>query len=295
MPRFQKHFPKNAKSFFDPASDEDFKRKHPIGYGVLVFCGITGLLLPLVVLIIVTCIWFPVPNSGFLLLAMAGCFIIGIGIFNIIAAWINQYLGHWVTIGCFLLGGVLVAISLTIMYTPDIYALFDEAMVSYYFITLLFLALPPIFYMMFRFSIDSWMRRKRISKTRIRKLKKGKRNYWWYEAIHQQYEMGLLYHLNKWLTIIYPITLGLSVLLGWLRFMAPVISGMFAVLSLMTAAMLLFVSAQDNLDKYGVPIVFFRQSHKKAIDSVFFDLMLAAFPLLMAYTHVKMMIEIVLR
>lgn len=293
MPKFQKGFPKNAGSYFNPTSDEEFKRKHPIGYGVLVGCGIGGLILPLIILILVTSVFFPAPNSGFLFLAMVGCFIIGIGIFNIVAAWIGQYLGHWVTLGCFLLGGLLVAISCFIIYTPDIYALFDEEMVSFYFMSMLFLALPPIFYMMFRFAIESWLRRKKISKSRIKKLKTGKRNYWWYEAIHEQYNMGLLYGLNKFLTVSYPITLGISILLGWLRAMAPFISGLYALISITVAVMTLFASVQKNLDEYGVPFVILRQSKNKRMDSIIFDLATAAFPLSAAYAHIVMMVGIV--
>lgn len=293
MPKFQKNCPKNGKSFFDPASDEDFKRQHPIGYGFLVGCGIGGLLLPQIILILVTCVFFPAPNSGFLILAMLGCFIIGIGIFNIVAAWIGQYLGHWVTFGCFLLGGLLVAISCVILYTPDIYTLFDEEIVGYYFMSLLFLALPPIFYLMFRLSINSWLRRKKVSKSSIKKLKKGKKNYWWYEAIHAQYGMGMLYYLNKFLTIFYPIVLGISILLGWLRPVAPLISGLYALISLIAAVMSFFTSIQNNLDEYGVPIVILRQSKSKRIDSIILDLAIAAFPLSAAYAHILVMVELV--
>lgn len=293
VPKFQKNFPKNAGHFFYPASDTDFKRKHPIGYGILVCCGIGGLVLPLFILILITSVIAPAPNSGFLFLAMVGCFIIGIGIFNIVAAWIGQYLGHAVTLGCFLLGGLLVAISCVIIYNPDIYTLFDEEMVSYYFFSLMLLALPPIFYLMFRFAIDSWLRRKKISRSKIKKLKAGKRNYWWYEEIHRQYNMGLLYHLNKFLTISYPITLGLSILLGWLRPVAPLISGLYAIVSLAVAAMSLFTSVQNNLEEYGVPIVLLAQSKSKRIDSILFDLAIAAFPLLAAYTHILLTIRTV--
>lgn len=171
MPKFQKNFPADAIRYIDPASDEDFKKKHPVKYGILVFCGIAGFVMPLIILLIIEA-FFPVPSSGFLFMAMAGCFIIGIGIFNIVAAWIGQYLGHAVTIGCFCVGGILVAISCTILYIPDIYAVFNENIVSFYFGSLLFFALPPIYYAMFRFSINSWLRRKRVSKAAIKKAKK---------------------------------------------------------------------------------------------------------------------------
>lgn len=104
MPKFQKEFPRNAIDYFDPSSDDAFKKAHPIKYGVLVICAIAALILPLVILLLLTEIWFPAPDSGFLLLAMAGAFIIGIGFFNIVSAWFGQYLGHLVTVGCVSLG-----------------------------------------------------------------------------------------------------------------------------------------------------------------------------------------------
>lgn len=291
MPKFQKDLPKNAIHYFNPASDDEFKKKHPIGYGVLVACGIGVLVLPLILLLLVTVIWYPSPNSGFLVLAIAGCFIIGIGLFNIVAAWIGQYLGHWVTVGCFLLGGGFVSISLVIIYNPDVYALFDELMVTYYFATMLFIALPPIFYLLFRLAIESWLRKKHISKNRIKKLKKGKKNFWWYEALHEEVNLGLIYHANKLITILYPIDFALALTLGWLRFMTPVITGFYVIISVLSAGMSLFSSAQNNMETYGTPIVVLRRTKNHGFTSSLFDLGMAAFPLLAGYAHILVMLD----
>ena len=45
-------------------------------------------------------------------LGIIGAFIVGIGLFNLVAIMIRQYLGHLVTILSFLIGGLLMAISL---------------------------------------------------------------------------------------------------------------------------------------------------------------------------------------
>lgn len=292
MPKFQKDFPDNVIRYIDPASDKEFKKKHPVKYGMLVFCGIAGLVLPLVILMLVTEVFFPAPSSGFLIMGMAGCFIIGIGIFNIVAAWIGQYLGHAVTIGCFSIGGILVAINCIIIYVPDIYALFNENIVSFYFGSLLFFALPPIYYAMFRFSVNSWLRRKRISKTMIKRLKKGKRNYWWYEGIHNECDMGLLYYLNKFLTIAYPVSLVMLLAFGWLKAAAPIIGIAYAVISLTTAIMSLFSSIQDNKDEFGVPFVILRFNKRKRLCSIILDLAVAAFPILAAYADLLLVSDI---
>lgn len=291
MPKFQKEFPKNAIQFFHHSSDEAFKKAHPVGYFILVCCGIIALLLPLIVLILITEIWFPAPNSGFYLPAMAGAFIMGIGLFNIVAAWINQYLGHWVTIGSLLTGGSIVSASLFILYTPGVYALFDERMVTYYFVSLLIGCLPPLFYIMFRKAVDSWLRRKSISKTKIKQLKKGYRNYWWYDALHKEVGLGLIHPMNKLFTILYPTFLILTLTLGWLRFMTPVISGMFAVISIIQSGMILFSTVQYNLHDYGKPFVILRRTETNRLTSFVSDFTLAAFPLLVAYIHIIVMLE----
>lgn len=278
--------------YLNSASDEAFKKKHPIGYGVLVACGLGALVLPMIILLLVTAIWFPAPNSGFLLLAMVGCFIIGIGLFNIVAAWLDQYLGHKVTIGCFLVGGILVLISCVIMYIPEVYALFDEQIVSYYFFTMLFLALPPVFYLPFRLAVDSWLRRKRIGKNRIKKLKKGMMNFWWYEALHKECNLGLIYHLNKLVTIVYVFDLVLALTLGWIRFMVPVVSGMYAVVSILMSILSLFSSVQENMDAYGTPIVILRQTRNRGYTSSLLDIAMAAFPLMAGYASILMMLDV---
>ena len=216
---------------------------------------------------------------------------IGIGLFNIVAAWIGQYLGHWVTIGSVLLGGILVAVSLSILYNPGAYAMFDELMVTYYFATMIFIALTPIFYLTFRFSVKSWLRRKRISQSKIKHMMKGKKNFWWYEALHEEVDMELVYRANKLLTILYPINLVLALSLGWIRCMAPVITGLYVIVSILTAGMSLFSSVQSNIDAYGIPFVLIRRNENGGFTSLLSDLAMAVFPLLAGYAHVLAMLD----
>lgn len=56
------------------------------------------------------------PDAGYwLLLGCLGGFVMGIGFFNIIAAWLHQFLGHFVTLGCIAAGAVLMALSLLLL------------------------------------------------------------------------------------------------------------------------------------------------------------------------------------
>jgi len=80
------------------------------------FIGGTALLLPMLVLIAITQFVIPAPNSPWLMLGCLGSFVLGVGLFNIVAAWLHQYLGHAVTVSCLLTGAAMVAVSCLILY-----------------------------------------------------------------------------------------------------------------------------------------------------------------------------------
>ena len=105
--------PKGASSYFLATSDDEFKRKHPIGYVFLVTLGLVALMLPVILYLV-----FVIPldiNSPWLMLGWVGAFVIGIGLFNFVAIIIKQYLGHLVSILSFAIGSVLIWLSLVLM------------------------------------------------------------------------------------------------------------------------------------------------------------------------------------
>ena len=107
--------PKIAGSFFSPYADVGFKAGHPAVYKLLIAIAIIALLLPMVLFIIAVQFIPDANNNGWLMLGVAGAFIVGIGFFNLTAAWLRQYLGHYFTIGCFLTGGAMIAVTFLIL------------------------------------------------------------------------------------------------------------------------------------------------------------------------------------
>ncbi len=105
--------PKGASSYFYASSDEDFKHRHPIGYFFLVMLAIAALLLPVVLYMVYTI--SKGYNSGWMMFGWFGAFLFGIGLFNFVAIIIKQYLGHLVSILSFVIGGIMVAVSLLMM------------------------------------------------------------------------------------------------------------------------------------------------------------------------------------
>lgn len=105
--------PKGASAYFSAESDYEFKWKHPIGYFFLVILGFIALMLPVVLYL-----FFILPydiNSPWMILGLIGGFVIGIGLFNFVAIIIKQYLGHLVSIVSFILGPILIWVSLVKM------------------------------------------------------------------------------------------------------------------------------------------------------------------------------------
>lgn len=116
-PRFTKKAPKNKWKYFSASSDEDFKLLHPIGYKVLCAVGITVLMVPMIAYLAYVLYINPAPNEWFILLGQVGAFIVGVGFFNIVAAWIHQYLGHLLTVICIVGGLALTLFSMHLLYT----------------------------------------------------------------------------------------------------------------------------------------------------------------------------------
>ncbi len=108
--------PKGASAFFSPAADESFRRAHPTGYLFLVALGITALCGPGILLTVIIACSQRLDNAGaWPFVGWIGAFIVGIGLFNLVAIIIRQYLGHLLTILCFLIGGGLVGLSLAFL------------------------------------------------------------------------------------------------------------------------------------------------------------------------------------
>ena len=111
-PIFYWHPPKSEVAFwFTRESDVEFKTAHPVAYIILVLLGIVLLLGPAALFFLAVRDIPTLNDSYWALLGCAGGFVFGIALLNILAAWMQQYLGHVVTIVCIVLGSVMMAAS----------------------------------------------------------------------------------------------------------------------------------------------------------------------------------------
>lgn len=102
--------PKGASAYFSSTADDEFKEKHPIGYFLVLILGLATLFAPF--WIYVNYLGGDTLFNGWMILGFIGSLIIGIGLFNFVSIIVDQYLGHLLSIIAFVLGGILIAISL---------------------------------------------------------------------------------------------------------------------------------------------------------------------------------------
>ena len=113
MKRFSDQWlpPDDAGTYFRMDSDDEFKAEHPVGYWFVFALGLVALFLPVVLYVIYALSINPKGNY-WILLGCAGGFVFGIGLFNFVAIILRQYMGHVVSILSFLIGWIMIVVSL---------------------------------------------------------------------------------------------------------------------------------------------------------------------------------------
>lgn len=266
---------------------ENFSERYPKEYRRICLIGAFFLLLPVFVLIAYMGFINRAPNSGFLLLVCFGGFVMGVGLFNIVGAWCGMCFGLRLTALCLFVGGIMVTVGMVMMYVPGIYSRLDEEMVNHYFIQILLSVFMPVGYLSFRSTMGDWMKRRKIGNKRTReKLKEGAKNYWFYQALHEEYGLGMRYYLNKiFLFIAVPATFCVF-FFGWCRSLATINAALISSAYVLCAPMSLMASIEDNYTDFGKPFVF--GQYRKQKRSTVMDIAIFAWMLAMAYFIVRM-------
>ncbi|MBQ7761174.1 MAG: hypothetical protein IJ400_03880 [Clostridia bacterium] len=255
---------------------------------ILALIGIVLLCIPIVLFILLNYLWLAVPESAWIVIGFVGSFVIGVGLFNAIMGLGKASLGIKFTLICSLSGIILIAISELLMYNSH---LFNQDLVSYYFLTLLFCVGTLISYPIFRYGINTYLRKTRgLSQTNINKHKKGKKNYWWYEEIHKEFGIGKLYHLNKAYTILFLVNFFSNLIFGFFKFASIFTCSFSLILYVFTAIIGFYGMRQYHVDEHGSTFVLFARNSSGKIDSSLFDLFFLAFPCGMAYAHITAII-----
>lgn len=106
-PKFNKKLPKGYKEYFNSRSDKEFKKKHKKAYTFFKLLGVAALGVPMFGYVLAGAFMGKDMDRPLAILGLLGAFIFGIGIFNIVAAFVEQYLGHKVTVVCMCFGLII--------------------------------------------------------------------------------------------------------------------------------------------------------------------------------------------
>jgi len=134
-----------------------------------------------------------------------------------------------------------------------------EVIGVFYGATILIVLINLFSYFSFRSGIREFLRLKKMSKTNIRKNKKGFKNYWFYQEINKIKPLGWMYYANIiyfFLTLFYTV---FALSLGYIKSLQPVffaISILLCIVQIPTTAASEYYS---NLYTFGTPVVLCRR------------------------------------
>lgn len=160
-----------------------------------------------------------------------------------------------------------------------------------YFYHLFCLAFIGFWYWTFRLGIEQRLvRLRKISSMKLEKLKKGMKNYWFMEAIHQKVNLGRWYRINKIFVVLYFGILAIFLLGGCFPKVRLFISAVSLPLYCICIPMTILSNVEDNYERHDKPFVWFaidKKIKKGAVDGIFVDLLVYGMIVMLAYTHVK--------
>ena len=260
---------------------------------VFILKAIMLIALPTILFGLIRFLVLSAPKSGWVVLGFIGSLIIGIGLISTIIKRGNSKIKKNFLLSCLTIGTLLIAIGELLEYHAH---LFSIDIVSYYFTTLSFYTFWAVFYPAFRLlGIHSFLRKeKKLSKTHIKKLMIGKRNFWWYENIHKEFNIGVFYYLNKVYTILFLFCFSLHLIFGLFRKVSLVICPLSVILYLLSAVLFEFSWIRLRIDQYGQPFILLRRdhTHNHKIDSSIFDLIMFGVFIAMIYTQIILTITL---
>ena len=125
----------------------------------------------------------------------------------------------------------------------------------FYTLHILIVVYNLLLYMNFRSGIYDYLRLSKMSKTNIRKSRKGFQNYWFYRSINEQKPLGILYYLNYIYLISSVIYSIITLALGYIKILQPFFLVFSSLLCLIQILPNIFSSIYSCQARFGKPFV----------------------------------------
>ena len=154
----------------------------------------------------------------------------------------------------------------------------------FYFFMVVIAFYNLLLYAIFRGGIYSYLRLSKMSKTYIKKNRKGFINYWLYHSINKQNSLGILYALNLAFFIATISFMLFAITLGYIRGLQLILFAFSVVLCVIEIPCMIIASIHSNKEDYGKPFVFLaKRKHLRGYTSSLLDWLSWAMTALLIY------------
>lgn len=125
----------------------------------------------------------------------------------------------------------------------------------------------------------------------MKKMRKGKLNYLWYEQLHKKYDLGLIYYVNKAYTLVFAAAVIIHLLLGWIKEASMLFCILFCISQALLVVLNIFSDIEYLINEFGTPFVILRQNKRKGLDSILFIPFSAGLIIMSGAAQVKMALD----
>ena len=126
----------------------------------------------------------------------------------------------------------------------------------FYFYCIVIVLYNILLYSIFRGGIYDYLRLSKMSKSNIKKNRKGFKNYWLYQTINKQTPLGILYRLNYVFLIFTAVFTVLAIAVGFIKMFRPIVFACSVLLCLIEVPSTILASIYSNKMEYGKAFVF---------------------------------------
>jgi len=154
----------------------------------------------------------------------------------------------------------------------------------FWLINIIFLSIYALMYVRFR---DGLYSAYSISR---KKKRIGFKNYWWFESHFQNGVIHKAYYVNKIFFLAWCAVACITLSLGFVSFMQPVIMALIGVLGVFLVPMFLWGTMKENKKRYGESfVVLRRRKHIRGFDSSVKDMLVCLCPLVFVCIDLKLL------
>ena len=154
----------------------------------------------------------------------------------------------------------------------------------FYFYSIAIILYNLLLYAIFRGGIYDYLRLSKMSKSNIKKSRKGFKNYWLYQLINKQKPLGILYDLNFIFLIATTVFTILTILIGYIKIFQPALFVISILLCLIEIPSTILASIYTNKAEYGRAFVFLaKRKYTRGYTSSLIDMFSWAITALLIY------------